>query len=237
MNASKKLTTDIVKYFVFCYEWVDFSIYVKNDSFLVIDDNLDNLNSIWLFEQAMFKCNVHNHVVFTVGFSSHNGIFFEVSFKFCLQFPQSLWHILVSDRTICPHHSIAWHPHWGLHRNIHATKKYLLLLLKSSLNWFPTNWSWLVHPLQAQKTQVNYFHRTRVRSLAMLVTRWLTHSLTHPCLVNLIDVTCGLLRLLLLLMLMMRNVLTKVLCRFESWSLVIKLNFVQTLSTRFGQEI
>ena len=30
-----------------------------------------------------------------------------------------------------------------------------------------------------------YFYRTRVRSLAMLVT----HSLTHSCLVNLIDVT------------------------------------------------
>ena len=37
------------------------------------------------------------------------------------------------------------------------------------------------------------FYRTRVRSLAMLVTNrltdWLTHSLTHSCLVNLIDVT------------------------------------------------
>ena len=53
MNANKKLTTDIAKCFVFCYEWVDFSIYVKNDSFLVIDDNLDNLNSIWLFEQCL----------------------------------------------------------------------------------------------------------------------------------------------------------------------------------------
>ena len=31
----------------------------------------------------------------------------------------------------------------------------------------------------------DYFYRTRVRSLAMLVTHWLTHS----CLVNLIDVT------------------------------------------------
>ena len=48
--------------------------------------------------------------------------------------------------------------------------------------------------------------------------------------------TQNLLRLLLLLMLMMRNVLTTVLCSFGSWSLVIKLNFVQTLSTRFGQE-
>ena len=34
---------------------------------------------------------------------------------------------------------------------------------------------------------INY--RTRVRSLAMLVTNWLTHSLTHCRLVNLIDVT------------------------------------------------
>ena len=53
----------------------------------------------------------------TVGFSwSQRGIFSEASFKFCLQFPQSLWHISVSDRTICPHHNIAWHPHWGSHR-------------------------------------------------------------------------------------------------------------------------
>ena len=43
-------------------------------------------------------------------------------------------------------------------------------------------------------------------------------------------------KLLLLLMLMMRNVLTTVVYRFGSWSLAMKLNFVQTLSTRFGQE-
>ena len=35
----------------------------------------------------------------------------------------------------------------------------------------------------------SYFYRTRVRSLAMLVTHWLTNSLTHCRLVNLIDVT------------------------------------------------
>ena len=34
-----------------------------------------------------------------------------------------------------------------------------------------------------------YFYRTRVRSLAMLVSNSLTDSLTHCCLVNLIDVT------------------------------------------------
>ena len=33
------------------------------------------------------------------------------------------------------------------------------------------------------------FYRTRVRSLGMLVTNSLTHSLTDCCLVNLIDVT------------------------------------------------
>ena len=73
----------------------------------------------------------------------------------------------------------------------------------------------------------------------------LTHSLTHSLLFNklywcdlwLVKMpTQNLLRLLLLLMLMMRNVLTTVVCRFGSWSLVMKLNFVQTLSTRFGQE-
>ena len=58
-----------------------------------------------------------------------------------------------------------------------------------------------------------FFYRTRVRSLAMLVT----NSLTNCCLVNFIDVkmtTQNLLRLLLLLMLMIRNVLTTVWCRF-----------------------
>ena len=69
-----------------------------------------------------------------------------------------------------------------------------------------------------------HFYRTRVRSLGMLVTNWLTESLTHCRLVNLIDVTLAcedensnLLRLLLLLMLMMRIVLTTVWCRFGRW--------------------
>ena len=48
--------------------------------------------------------------------------------------------------------------------------------------------------------------------------------------------TENLLRLLLLLVLMPRKVLTMAWCRFGSWSLVMKLNFVQTLSTRFGEE-
>ena len=34
-----------------------------------------------------------------------------------------------------------------------------------------------------------YYYRTRVRSLGMLVTNWLTNWLTDSCLVNLIDVT------------------------------------------------
>ena len=38
------------------------------------------------------------------------------------------------------------------------------------------------------KTSQN-FYRTRVRSLGMLVTNWLTNWLTDSCLVNLIDVT------------------------------------------------
>ena len=36
---------------------------------------------------------------------------------------------------------------------------------------------------------IGCFYRTRVRSLVMLVTNRLTHSLTHCRLVNLIDVT------------------------------------------------
>ena len=49
--------------------------------------------------------------------------------------------------------------------------------------------------------------------------------------------TQNLLRLLLFLMLMLRNVLTIVWCRFGSWSLAIKSHFVQTLRTRFGQNL
>ena len=71
------------------------------------------------------------------------------------------------------------------------------------------------------------YYRTRVRSLAMLVT----NSVRHSCLVNLMsgnDANClmmsqqlkmptqNLLRLLLLLMLMMRIVLATVCCRFGS---------------------
>ena len=36
---------------------------------------------------------------------------------------------------------------------------------------------------------MTHFYRTRLRSLRMLVTNSLTHSLTPSCLVNLIDVT------------------------------------------------
>ena len=59
----------------------------------------------------------------------------------------------------------------------------------------------------------------------------LTDSLTMCCLVNLIDMTLGVkmptqkLRLLLLLMLMLRNVSAIVWCRFGSWILVIRSNF------------
>ena len=42
-----------------------------------------------------------------------------------------------------------------------------------------TKWIWSCH----------HFYRTRVRSLAMLVTNSLTHWLPNSCLVNLIDVT------------------------------------------------
>ena len=50
-------------------------------------------------------------------------------------------------------------------------------------------------------------------------------------LVELVTVVKRLLRLLLWLMLMLRNVLTIVWCRFGSWSLVKKSNFFQTFST------
>ena len=78
------------------------------------------------------------------------------------------------------------------------------------------------------------------------LTDSLTQSLTHCCLVNLIDVTLAceddnsnLLRLFLLFMLMMRNVLTTVWCRCGRWSLVIELSFCSDFEhkvSRFGQD-
>merc|ERR1712155_313317 len=91
-------------------------------------------------------------------------------------------------------------------------------------------------PIPILESIVSFFYRTRVRSLAMLVT----NSVRHSCLVNLMSVndanclmmsqqlkmpTQNLLRLLLLLMLMMRIVLATVCCRSGSPDLVITLNF------------
>ena len=104
-----------------------------------------------------------------------------------------------------------------------------------------------------------HFYRTRVRSLVMLVSDSLTHSLTDSLLFSKLDglvwsqllddvaniyAACkddnsNLLRLLLLLMLMMRNVLTTVWCRFGRWSLVLKLSFCSDFEhkvSRFGQD-
>ena len=94
-----------------------------------------------------------------------------------------------------------------------------------------------------------HFYRTRVRSLAMLATNWLTNWLIHSCLVNLMlvnDANCLIMsqQLLkavkmptqnLLLMLAMRIVLETVCCRFGSWGLVIKLNFCSDFE-QFGQD-
>ena len=55
-------------------------------------------------------------------------------------------------------------------------------------------------------------------------------------LVELVTVVKRLLRLLLWLMLMLRNVLTIVWCRFGSWSLVIKSNFCPDFQHKFGQD-
>ena len=91
------------------------------------------------------------------------------------------------------------------------------------------------------RTLWNCFYRTRVRSLAMLVTNSVTFSKLDWCgpgmwrwqlktcwslLTDLIDVpTQNLLRLALLLMLMMKIVLATVCCILGSWGLVIKPNF------------
>ena len=112
-------------------------------------------------------------------------------------------------------------------------------LLSANNQWYKEHYQ--NKHLKTEKGTNNWnFYRTRVRSLFTLVTHsltdWLTDSLTHSCLVNLIDLTLvkmptqNLLRLLLLLMFVMRIVLAIVCCRFGSWGLVIKLTFVQTLS-------
>ena len=82
--------------------------------------------------------------------------------------------------------------------------------------------------------------------LCLSVTDSLTDSLTNSCLVDLIDVTLAcednnsiLLRLLVLLMLMMRNLLKTVWCRFGRWNLVLKLSFCLDFEhkvSRFGQD-
>ena len=87
------------------------------------------------------------------------------------------------------------------------------------------------------------FYRTRVRSLAMLVTHRLTDSLTNSLtdsrLVNLIDVTLACddgnskltnwlthsLSDSCLVDLMMRIVSATVCCKFGNWGMVIKINF------------
>ena len=77
-----------------------------------------------------------------------------------------------------------------------------------------------------------YFYRTRVRSLAMLVSDSLTHSLTDSCLVNLIDVTLAcedfnskLGEVVTLADVSDEDRVGNSCCRFGSWGLVIKLNF------------
>ena len=69
----------------------------------------------------------------------------------------------------------------------------------------------------------------RIRSRASLSLNSLTDSLTDCCLLDFIDVTLACedtnSNLLRLLMLVLRNLLTKVWCRCGSWSLVMKLNF------------
>ena len=71
----------------------------------------------------------------------------------------------------------------------------------------------------------------------MLVTHSLTDSLTHCCLVNLIDVTlaCEDANLKLIEVVSVADV--DAVKRFDDSLVQIwKLNFVQTLSTRFGQD-
>ena len=73
---------------------------------------------------------------------------------------------------------------------------------------------------------LDYFYRTRVRSLFTLVTNWLTDSLLFsrldwcdPCVWRCQLNTCW--GCFVLLMFLLRNVLTKVWCRLGSWSFLM----------------
>ena len=76
------------------------------------------------------------------------------------------------------------------------------------------------------------FYLTQVQSLSALVIYWLNDCLTYWYCQDLIDVTLACedantkqVEVVTVLMLMLRNVLTTVWCKYGSWSLVIKLNF------------
>ena len=90
---------------------------------------------------------------------------------------------------------------------------------KEIYSYFPSLWSYFYHYIIQKGGDLKgiFIGPESDHWLCMSVTPSLTHSLTHCCLVNLIDVTLAceddnsnLLRLLLLLMLMMRNVLVVV---------------------------
>ena len=76
-----------------------------------------------------------------------------------------------------------------LYHLIVNTKQYQLILTKyqpvsSYTDPVQSSTTYKSSSRKAQFSQQNNY-RTRVRSLAMLVSNWLTHSLTHCCLVNL----------------------------------------------------
>ena len=80
--------------------------------------------------------------------------------------------------------------------------------------------------------RITSFYRTRVRSLAMLVTHWLTNWLTNCRLVNLIDVTLAcedtnskLIEVVNVADVDDENRVGNSLLQIGSWGLVIKLNF------------
>ena len=86
------------------------------------------------------------------------------------------------------------------------------------------------------------FYPTRVRSLATLVTHSLTSWLTSWRLVDFIDMTLGCevasskLVEVVTVDEDIRIVLATVCCRFGNWGFILKLDFAQTLSTRFSKD-
>ena len=94
-----------------------------------------------------------------------------------------------------------WYPQWGANHHSACSAQLASGWWPTKLKQMPKVLVWLWVKCDNKKNTATspgnpwgiwnglYYYWTRVRSLAMLVTHWLTDWLTDSCLVNLIDVT------------------------------------------------